>query len=104
MMRRESDSGAPKRQLETAGAKGIKHRCIFLLEARAKELMAVARREPKRKRLARSTSEAHRVKARTVTAFRPEADVIYTLAGRSRPDGWWRPATGASISARVTGV
>jgi hypothetical protein len=37
------------------------------------------------------------MKMRPVTLLRPEADVSYAWAGRSQPDGWWRPATDAGI-------
>lgn len=51
-------------------------RPVVLLEARAKELMVVARRKPKRKRVGAVLNEARRMKMRSVTIFRPEADVI----------------------------
>lgn len=41
----------------------------------------------------RTAREGRRAKARSVTFCKPEANVIYTWAGRSRPDGWWRSAT-----------
>lgn len=51
----------------------------------------------KAKARVRIARKARRAKARSVTLIRLEADVIYARAGRSQPDGWWRPATGASI-------
>jgi hypothetical protein len=45
----------------------------------------------------RIARKAHRLKKRSVTPDRPEADVIYAWADRSPPDGGWRIATDASI-------
>lgn len=49
--------------------------CIILLEARTMELLGVARREPKRKRVP-AGNEGRRTKVRAVTPNRPEAIVI----------------------------
>ena len=58
-----------------------KYQCpIVLLESRAKELLGVARRKSKRKRVPAAclTREGRRDNSRLVTPSRPEAMVIYT--------------------------
>jgi hypothetical protein len=70
---------------------------IVLLEARAKELSCRGEARAEAKASGRIARKAHRLKKRSVTTDRPEADVIYAWADRSPPDGGWRIATDASI-------
>lgn len=81
---------------ETKCTTRLNQRSSVLLEARARELTCVARREPKRKQV-HAGNKVRRMKMRSVTHVRPEADVIYFWAGRSQLDSWWRSSTGAGI-------
>ena len=65
----------PKRLPEREEAKqGFRH-CIFLLEARARELMLCGEARAEAKASGRIVRKAHRAKARSVTLIRLEADV-----------------------------